>query len=160
MKNILIIIATLMCLQSTAQSGKTGIKQFVYDNEKDFTQSQTDSLHKLLEAHYKKTGDVIAVVTTDSTGGGDTDIFIDHFGMDSLRVRGDKLNSMIIFLSVKEKNFILFPDKKLQPILTHEVLKGLVESGYSELKAHRFFEGIWKLCKAVVEYLQKQENSD
>lgn len=156
MKRILTFLLILIAIQSTAQTEKSNYQKFMFDNEKDFTQSQVDSLQQLLEGHYKMTGNVIAVVTTDITGG-DIDRYIDRFGMDSLRVQGDKLNSMIIFMSIKEKNFTMFPDKKLRSILTHDVLDKISKSGYSDLKTHSFFTGIWKECKAVLNFWKKRE---
>lgn len=54
MKKILLVAAALIWLQSMSQSKEVQLKGFVFDYERDFTPSQSDSLQQLLREHYKK----------------------------------------------------------------------------------------------------------
>jgi uncharacterized membrane protein YgcG len=155
-KNIPAIIATFFCLHAFAQTNKMQMDTFVFDNEKDFTLSQADSLQQLLKNHYEKSGDEIVVVTTDSTGVNSA-LYADHFGGDHLLGDTNRINSMILLLSIKSKVFTMVPNKKLQAIITQEVLEKISKSGYTELKAHQFFEGVWNECKAVINFLENTE---
>lgn len=56
MKKLLTFLFILIGMQSTAQIKKVNYQKFVFDNEKDFTQPQVDSLQQLLEEYLKKNG--------------------------------------------------------------------------------------------------------
>lgn len=67
----------------------------------------------------------------------------------------NKTKSMVIAISVKDKQFGMIPNKKMQVILTQQDLDQIKMAGLAELKAHQFFEGTWKECKAVLDFLEK-----
>lgn len=153
MKSILLFAALLICLQSTGQHKEGRLQKFVYDYEKDFTSSQSDSLQQLLQEHYLKTGDEIVVVTTGKLGDSLRG-FAERFGAGNNIGKQNTIKSMLIILSINDKTFGMIPNGMMQSVITQQVLDQIKPSGYTELKAHKFFEGIWKESKASIDFLE------
>lgn len=156
MKKILLPFLVLFCLHLTAQTKDSGLDNFVFDFEKDFTLAQVDSFQALLSSHNKITGDQIVILSTDNPGE-DLSIYADHFGAEHILGDSNRVNSMVLAISIKGKQFVMIPNKKLQTVLTHDILEELVKSGTPELKAHQYFAGVWKVCTAVTDYLRKSK---
>lgn len=65
----------------------------------------------------------------------------------------------LYLITKKGRQLNMLPNRKMQTIVTQQALEQIGLSGRAELKAHRFFEGVWKECRAVIDYLEKYRKS-
>ena len=156
-KIIVFLLMAFIYLNASAQESNRPYKDFVLDSAKNFTTAQADSLQELLLNHYYKTGDELYVVTTDNVGG-DIDTYVWNFLTNHSVGNVTEEFGMVFLLSVKNKQFSETPNNKLEVILTQTVLNNLGQPGAIDLKAHRYFIGIWKQLMTVIDFLNVPEN--
>jgi len=132
---------------------------FVLDNGHILTAQQHRALDNLFRAHEERTGNEIALVTTDTLGGRSMKDIAVAFG-DSVGVgKKDRDNGVVIAFNRTYRSVFIATGLGTEKVLTDSICQRIVHDTMLPHFMHdEIFEGLWAGSLEIVQFLDRPEN--
>lgn len=152
MKSALFSCFFFLSLALAAQATLPAATSFVSDFEKVFSSAQKKELLQLADAHRKKTGGEIAVITVDTLyGRRDFRTLATDFGSQWKVGQKGKNNGVVIVMSRKLREIFIAPGSGIQAVFTEEKLKKMIDEVFIPFfRQEKYFEGVKEGMKKII----------
>ncbi|MGE4288909.1 MAG: YgcG family protein [Salinivirgaceae bacterium] len=160
MKNIILILGTILLLNSCVSSQTNKKVSFVFDYENILQPIEKARFDSLFTEHEKKTTNEIVLVTTPDFGDEkDIIMFAQKFGEKVPVGKSNKDNGVIIVYSQNQRNIRIATGYGTEEVLKDEIAKRIIDyTMIPKFKEGKTIEGLWLGSLEIVEFLERPEN--